>query len=88
MYETAFNHFFKGYDEQLGDLIYYQGHIPIYARSFLEGRLKEADLDNFRREVSGNGLSSYPHPWLMPNYWQFPQFQWVLDQLWLYIKVI
>ena len=74
LYETAFNHFFKGYDEQLGDLIYYQGHSSpgIYARSFLEGRLKEADLDNFRREVSGNGLSSYPHPWLMPNYWQFP----------------
>ncbi|MDP6414712.1 MAG: pyruvate dehydrogenase (acetyl-transferring), homodimeric type, partial [Gammaproteobacteria bacterium] len=56
------------------DLIYYQGHSApgIYARSYLEGRLDEGQLDNFRQEVNGNGLSSYPHPWLMPEYWQFP----------------
>ncbi len=74
LYETGFNHFFKGYGKGLGDLIYYQGHSSpgIYARSFLEGNLTEENLDNFRREINGNGLSSYPHPWLMPKYWQFP----------------
>ncbi|VUD68259.1 Pyruvate dehydrogenase E1 component [Thalassocella blandensis] len=75
LYEVGFNHFFRGNDgEQQGDLIYFQGHISpgIYARSFLEGRLSEDQLDNFRREVDGGGLSSYPHPWLMPDYWQFP----------------
>ncbi|WP_075186706.1 pyruvate dehydrogenase (acetyl-transferring), homodimeric type [Teredinibacter haidensis] len=75
LYEVGFNHFFRGDDgEQRGDLIYFQGHISpgIYARSYLEGRLSEEQLDNFRREVDGNGLSSYPHPWLMPDYWQFP----------------
>ena len=74
LYEVGFNHFFKGYQKGLGDLIYYQGHSSpgIYARSFLEGNLTEENLDNFRREINGNGLSSYPHPWLMPNYWQFP----------------
>ena len=75
LYETGFNHFFKGYENSnLGDLIYYQGHSSpgIYARSFIEGRLTEKNLDNFRQEISGDGLSSYPHPWLMPNYWQFP----------------
>ena len=74
LYEVGFNHFFKGYQKGLGDLIYYQGHSSpgIYARSFLEGNLTEDNLDNFRREINGNGLSSYPHPWLMPNYWQFP----------------
>jgi len=58
----------------VGDLIYFQGHAApgIYARSYLEGRLDEKQLDNFRREVDGDGLSSYPHPWLMPDYWQFP----------------
>ena len=57
-----------------GDLVYFQGHASpgIYARSFLEGRLSEEQLDNFRRETGRDGLSSYPHPWLMPNYWQFP----------------
>ncbi|HAB92548.1 MAG TPA: pyruvate dehydrogenase (acetyl-transferring), homodimeric type, partial [Pseudomonas sp.] len=57
-----------------GDLIYFQGHASpgVYARSFLEGRLTEEQLDNFRRETDGAGLSSYPHPWLMPDYWQFP----------------
>lgn len=75
LYEVGFNHFFRGDDgDQRGDLVYFQGHISpgIYARSYLEGRLSEEQLDNFRREVDGNGLSSYPHPWLMPDYWQFP----------------
>ena len=73
LYETGFNHFFKGYDNQLGDLIYYQGHSSpgIYARSYLEGRFPEERLNNFRREIDGSSLS-YPHPWLMPDYWQFP----------------
>ena len=75
LYDVGFNYFFRGpNDHHEGDLIYYQGHSSpgIYARSFLEGRLDEAQLDNFREEVNGNGLSSYPHPWLMPDYWQFP----------------
>ena len=75
LYDVGFNYFFKGPNEKdEGDLIYYQGHSSpgIYARSFVEGRLDEAQLDNFRNEVEGNGLSSYPHPWLMPDYWQFP----------------
>ena len=75
LYDVGFNYFFRGpNDEHEGDLIYYQGHSSpgIYARSFLEGRLNESQLDNFREEVNGNGLSSYPHPWLMPDYWQFP----------------
>jgi pyruvate dehydrogenase E1 component len=75
LYDIGFNHFFRGNDgEQPGDLVYYQGHSApgMYARSYLEGRFTEEQLDNFRREVDGNGLSSYPHPWLMPDYWQFP----------------
>jgi len=75
LYDVGFNYFFRGPgDQHPGDLVYYQGHASpgIYARSFLEGRLSEAQLDNFRREVAGQGLSSYPHPWLMPDYWQFP----------------
>ncbi|MDA8934211.1 pyruvate dehydrogenase (acetyl-transferring), homodimeric type [Gammaproteobacteria bacterium] len=74
LYDIGFNYFFKGSNGQLEDLIYYQGHCSpgIYARSFLEGYLNEHDLDNFRREVEKPGLSSYPHPWLMPEYWQFP----------------
>lgn len=75
LYEVGFNHFFRGDDgDQRGDLVYFQGHISpgIYARSYLEGRFSEEQLDNFRREVDGAGLSSYPHPWLMPDYWQFP----------------
>ena len=75
LYDVGFNYFFRGpTEEQAGDLIYFQGHSApgIYARSFLEGRLNEAQLDRFRREVDGRGLSSYPHPWLMPDYWQFP----------------
>ncbi|AKG15353.2 pyruvate dehydrogenase (acetyl-transferring), homodimeric type [Moraxella bovoculi] len=75
LYETGFNHFWRAPDENFGgDMIYYQGHgAPgMYARSFLEGRLSEDQLKNFRREVGGKGLSSYPHPYLMPDYWQFP----------------
>tara|TARA_Y100000992_G_scaffold301581_1_gene272850 strand:+ start:216 stop:2828 length:2613 start_codon:yes stop_codon:yes gene_type:complete len=74
LYEVGFNHFFRGSNNKPGDMIYFQGHSSpgIYARSFLEGRLSEEKLDNFRREISGKGLSSYPHPWLMPDYWQFP----------------
>ncbi|MGB2328882.1 MAG: pyruvate dehydrogenase (acetyl-transferring), homodimeric type, partial [Gammaproteobacteria bacterium] len=75
LYDVGFNYFFRGSERDgLEDLIYYQGHSSpgIYARSFLEGLLTEEDLDNFRREVDKPGLSSYPHPWLMPNYWQFP----------------
>ncbi len=75
LYDVGFNHFFRGpEDESAGDLIYFQGHsVPgIYARSYLEGRLNEEDLDNFRQETNGIGLSSYPHPKLMPEYWQFP----------------
>lgn len=75
LYEIGFNHFFKGPEhESGGDLIFFQGHSTpgIYARSFLEGRLSEKNLKNFRRELAnGGGLSSYPHPWLMQNYWQF-----------------
>jgi pyruvate dehydrogenase E1 component len=75
LYDVGFNYFFRGTtDEQLGDLIYIQGHSApgIYARSYLEGSLSEDQLDKFRQEVDGDGLSSYPHPWLMPDYWQFP----------------
>ncbi len=75
LYDVGYNHFFRGFDNgKLGDLVFYQGHSApgMYARSYLEGRLDEEQLDNFRREVDGGGLSSYPHPWLMPDYWQFP----------------
>ncbi len=75
LYDVGFNHFWRAQNEKfLGDLIYFQGHSApgIYARSFLEGRLTVKQLENFRQEVDGGGLSSYPHPWLMPNYWQFP----------------
>jgi len=75
LYEVGFNWFFKGYDSPHGpDLVFYQGHCSpgMYARAFVEGRLDEEHLNNFRREVEGRGLSSYPHPFLMPNFWQFP----------------
>ncbi len=76
LYEVGFNHFFKGPDhESGGDQIYFQGHAApgIYARAFLEGRISKEQLENFRRELrEGGGLSSYPHPWLMPGFWQFP----------------
>ncbi|HKB01033.1 MAG TPA: pyruvate dehydrogenase (acetyl-transferring), homodimeric type, partial [Gemmataceae bacterium] len=76
LYEVGFNHFFRGRTEHShGDVIYFQGHASPgpYARAFLEGRLTEQQLKNFRQELqSGGGLSSYPHPWLMPTFWQFP----------------
>jgi pyruvate dehydrogenase E1 component len=76
IYEIAFNHFFKGKGEDYeGDQIFFQGHASpgVYARAFLEGRLSNEQLENFRRELKpGGGLSSYPHPWLMPNFWEFP----------------
>ncbi|MCE0493367.1 pyruvate dehydrogenase (acetyl-transferring), homodimeric type [Vibrio salinus] len=74
-YETCFNHFFRAPNEKDGgDLVYYQGHISpgIYARAFVEGRLTEDQLDHFRQEVDGKGLPSYPHPKLLPEFWQFP----------------
>ena len=77
LFEVGFNHFFKGGPE--GDLVFFQPHSApgVYARAFLEGRLSEADLANYRQEISAvgsgaRGLSSYPHPWLMPDFWQFP----------------
>lgn len=75
LYEVGFNHFFRGaHDQFLGDLLYIQGHSSpgIYARAFLEGRISEEQLEKFRQEVAGGGLSSYPHPWLMGDFWQFP----------------
>jgi pyruvate dehydrogenase E1 component len=75
LYDVAFNHFFHGKtDDHGGDLVYFQGHSSpgIYARAFIEGRLSEEELYKFRQEVDGGGLSSYPHPWLMPDFWQFP----------------
>lgn len=75
LYDVAMNHFFRAATEDFGgDLVYYQGHSSpgIYAWAFLEGRLTEEQLENFRREVDGKGISSYPHPWLMPDFWQFP----------------
>ena len=75
LYETGFNHFWHASsDGHGGDLVYVQGHSApgIYSRAFLEGRLTEDQMLNFRQEVDGNGLSSYPHPWLMPDFWQFP----------------
>ncbi len=74
--EVGFNHFFRARSEDSsGDQVYFQGHAApgIYARAFLEGRLERGQLENFRRELSvDGGLSSYPHPWLMPGFWQFP----------------
>ncbi len=75
LYDTAFNHFFRAANENFGgDCVYFQGHSSpgVYARAFLEGRITEDQLTNFRQETAGNGLSSYPHPWLMPDFWQFP----------------
>ena len=74
LYEVGFNHFFRAPGPDGGDLIYIQGHASpgIYARAFLEGRLTEEQLNLFRQETGGGGLSSYPHPWLMPDFWQFP----------------
>ncbi|MEE4161524.1 MAG: pyruvate dehydrogenase (acetyl-transferring), homodimeric type [Woeseiaceae bacterium] len=75
MYEVGFNHFWRGASENHpGDMVFIQGHSApgIYARAYLEGRLNESRLARFRQEAGGHGLSSYPHPWLMPNFWQFP----------------
>lgn len=75
LYDVGLNHFWRARTEhQLGDLVFFQGHSApgLYARAFLEGRLEEKDLLGFRQELSPNGLSSYPHPWLMPSFWQFP----------------
>ena len=74
LYEVGFNHVFRGKDEGLGDAIYIQGHGSpgIYARAFLEGRISREQLKKFRQEVSGEGLSSYPHPRLMPDFWEYP----------------
>ncbi|WP_298217391.1 pyruvate dehydrogenase (acetyl-transferring), homodimeric type [Halothiobacillus sp.] len=75
MYEVGFNHFFKGHDHPDGaDMVFFQGHASpgMYARAFLEGRISEEQLANFRQEAHLDGVSSYPHPWLMPTFWQFP----------------
>ncbi|HMK23919.1 MAG TPA: pyruvate dehydrogenase (acetyl-transferring), homodimeric type, partial [Terriglobales bacterium] len=79
LFEVGFNHFFRGNDpdldtERTADLVFFQPHSApgVYARAFLEGRLTAAHLNHYRRETSGKGLSSYPHPWLMPRFWQFP----------------
>lgn len=75
LYDVGFDHFFRGRTDTFdGDLVYIQGHSSpgIYGRAYLEGRISEAQLDNFRREAGGEGLSSYPHPRLMPDFWQFP----------------
>ncbi|MBV8434755.1 MAG: pyruvate dehydrogenase (acetyl-transferring), homodimeric type [Candidatus Eremiobacteraeota bacterium] len=75
LYDVGFNHFFRAPSESFGgDLVFLQGHSApgFYARAFLEGRITEEQLDRFRQEVGGKGLSSYPHPWLMPDFWQFP----------------
>ena len=75
LYEVGFNHFWRApHGDRHGDMVFFQGHSSpgVYARSFVEGRFTEENLINFRQESSKSGLSSYPHPWLMPNYWQFP----------------
>jgi len=75
LYDVGFNHFFRAANENFGgDCVYFQGHSSpgVYARAFLEGRISEEQLDNFRQETGGKGISSYPHPWLMPDFWQFP----------------
>ncbi len=75
LYDVGFNHFWRGMsDKHPGDLVYVQGHSApgIYARAFMLGRFTEAQLDHFRQEIDGKGISSYPHPWLMPDFWQFP----------------
>ncbi len=74
LYEVGFNHFFHGKDDGPGDQVFFQGHASpgIYARAFVEGRLSESELENFRFEAGGHGLSSYPHPRLMPDFWEFP----------------
>src|SRR5688500_2005874 len=75
LYDVGFNHFFRAANENFrGDVVYFQGHSApgIYARAYLEGRISEEQIHHFRQEVGGKGLASYPHPWLMPDVWQFP----------------
>ncbi len=89
LYELGFNHFWRAPSkERGGDLVFFQGHSTpgIYARSYLEGVLSEQQVDNFRREIAGNGVSSYPHPYLMPEYWQFPTVSVGLGHCRLFIK--
>jgi pyruvate dehydrogenase E1 component len=85
LYEIGFNHFFRGRTEEFeGDTVYMQGHASpgIYSRAFLEGRLSQKQLENFRRELrEGGGLSSYPHPWLMPDFWEYPTVSMGLSPL-------
>ncbi len=85
LYEVGFNHFFRGRSEEFeGDTVYFQGHAApgIYARAFLEGRISPQKLENFRRELkTGGGLSSYPHPWLMPEFWEYPTVSMGLSPL-------
>ena len=85
LFEVGFNHFFRGRTEEFeGDTVYLQGHASpgVYARAFLEGRLSHKQLENFRRELrAGGGLSSYPHPWLMPDFWEFPTVSMGLSPL-------
>ncbi|HKT46397.1 MAG TPA: pyruvate dehydrogenase (acetyl-transferring), homodimeric type [Candidatus Acidoferrales bacterium] len=85
LYEVGFNHFFRARTPEFeGDTVYFQGHAApgIYARAFLEGRLSQQQLENFRRELKpGGGLSSYPHPWLMPDFWEFPTVSMGLSPL-------
>src|SRR5690242_20768779 len=75
LYDVGFNHFWHGIsDKHHGDLVFIQGHSSpgVYSRAYLLGRLSDEQLDNFRQEVDGKGIASYPHPWLMPDFWQFP----------------
>src|SRR5690242_3361563 len=85
LYEVGFNHFFRGRTEEFeGDTVYFQGHAApgMYARAFIEGRISAHQLENFRRELKpGGGLSSYPHPWLMPDFWEFPTVSMGLSPL-------
>ena len=84
LYELGFNHFFKGKAHgQAGDHVYFQGHAApgIYSRAYLEGRFDETHLSNFRRELSGHGLTSYPHPWLMGDFWEFPTEMCIRDSI-------
>ncbi len=81
--DVGFNHFWHPPSANHGgDLVYFQGHASpgVYARAFVDGRLSEEKLDSFRREVDGNGLSSYPHPWLLPDFWNFPTSRWASDR--------
>ena len=90
LYETGFNYFFRGASDDFpGDLVYFQGHASpgMYARAFLEGRISEEQLENFRQEVGNKGVSSYPHPWLMKDFWQFPTVSMGLGPLMAFIKL-